>query len=95
MDKKHFANKLGKNASENSSLLYSWAAMKLRSCGGNGMYTCDDAICDPCCDFCWYCIHGNYGEPKLCIKMKSEYDDGFGYCDEFRCCLHEPKPLDI
>ena len=60
------------------------------------MYVCDDPICDPCCDFCWYCVHGEYGEAVWCIKNKSvDFDDGLGYCDDFRCSLHESKPDDI
>ena len=59
------------------------------------MYICNDVVCDPCCDFCWYCIHGEYGEPIKCKKMKADFDDGTGYCDDFKCRLHEPKPYDI
>ena len=60
------------------------------------MYICDDAICDPCCDFCWYCIHGEYGDPVRCIKKKTvEFDHGLGYCDYFKCSIHESKPDDI
>ena len=36
------------------------------------MYICNDDVCDPCCDFCWYCIHGEYGEPIKCKKMKAD-----------------------
>ena len=59
------------------------------------MYICKDEICDPCCDFCWYCFHGEYGEPVECIKNESGFGDGLGYCDRFRCRLHEERPLDI
>lgn len=58
------------------------------------MYICNDDVCDPVCDFCWYCIHGKYGEPIKCVKMESEFENGIGYCDDFKCSLHEPKPLD-
>ena len=51
---------------------------------------CKDVICDPICDFCWYCIHGENGEPVKCEKLKSEFDVT-GYCDDFRCRLHESK----
>lgn len=59
------------------------------------MYICEDEVCDPCCDFCWYCIH-EYGEPIKCKKGKQEREfcDGLGYCDEFKCSLHEEKPVD-
>ena len=58
------------------------------------MYICNDYVCDPCCDFCWYCIHGKNGEPIKCVEMKPDFEDGTGYCDDFKCRLHEPKPLD-
>ncbi len=58
------------------------------------MYICNDDVCDPCCDFCWYCIHGKNGEPIKCVEMKPDFEDGTGYCDDFKCRLHEPKPLD-
>lgn len=32
------------------------------------MYICHDVVCDLCCDFCWYCIHGKNGEPLQCKK---------------------------
>ena len=53
------------------------------------MYICDDAVCD----YCWYCIHGQNGEPVQCVKMKSDFEDGMGSCDDFKCKSHEPKPL--
>ena len=59
------------------------------------MYICNDEICDPCCDFCWYCFHNEYGVPVECIKNESGFGDGLGYCDNFRCRLHEERPLDI
>ena len=34
------------------------------------MYICKDSVCDSVCDFCWYCIHGDNGEPIQCEKMK-------------------------
>lgn len=45
--------------------------------------------------FCWYCSHGKYGEPVKCEKMKSAFDEGCGYCEDFRCRLHEQKPDEI
>lgn len=59
------------------------------------MYICKDDVCDPCCDFCWYCSHGKYGEPVKCEKMKSAFDERCGYCEDFRCRLHEQKPDEI
>lgn len=58
------------------------------------MYRCDDPVCDPICDFCWYCISGKYGEPIRCDKNSPDFHDGIGYCDDFVCCLHEAKPED-
>jgi len=40
------------------------------------MYICNDPVCDPVCDFCWFCKHGEYGDPKYCIKGKDE-----AFCD--------------
>ena len=59
------------------------------------MYTCNDPVCDPCCDFCWYCVNGENGEPIQCAKNEPDFDDGVGYCDNFICSIHEPKPHDI
>ena len=59
------------------------------------MYICKDSVCDPVCDFCWYCIHDENGTPCRCVKNILEIDDGIGYCDKFRCRLHEAKPDDI
>lgn len=59
------------------------------------MYICNDVICDPVCDFCWYCIHGKIGEPIQCMKNIPDFEGGTGYCDDFKCSLHEPKPHDI
>lgn len=56
------------------------------------MYTCTDDICDPCCDFCWYCIHGKYGEPVKCERNNQGFFDGMGYCGNFKCGIHEEKP---
>lgn len=57
------------------------------------MYTCNDVVCAPVCDFCWFCKHGEYGIPEYCIKGNNEdFYDGLGYCDEFKCRLHEEKP---
>lgn len=56
------------------------------------MYICNDPVCDPVCDFCWFCKHGEYGNPEYCIKGKDEdFCDGIGYCDEFKCRLHEKQ----
>ena len=59
------------------------------------MYICNDTVCDPCCDFCWYCIHGKNGEPISCVKNKSGFDNGLGYCDDYKCSLHETKPHEL
>ena len=58
------------------------------------MYTCKDPVCDPVCDFCWYCINDEIGAPVECEKGNPDFLDGMGYCDDFRCCLHEEKPAD-
>lgn len=58
------------------------------------MYICNDSVCDPVCDFCWYCVYDKVGTPVKCDKDKVEFDDGLGYCDDFKCSLHEPKPQD-
>ncbi len=56
------------------------------------MYVCDDPVCDPVCDFCWFCEHDENGVPKYCSKGKDEdFCDGIGYCDEFKCSLHESQ----
>lgn len=59
------------------------------------MYICHDSVCDPCGDFCRYCMHGENGEPIRCVKNKADFDDGVGYCNDFKCSLHEPTPHDI
>ena len=59
------------------------------------MYICNDPVCDPVCDFCWYCICGNNGEPMRCVKNKANFDGGIGYCDDFKCSLHEYKPDEL
>ena len=64
-------------------------------CGGEDMYICTDVVCDPCCDFCWYCVNGEYGAPISCLRFDQGFDGGIGYCDAFRCKLHESKPDDI
>jgi hypothetical protein len=57
------------------------------------MYICNDPDCDPVCDFCWFCEHDENGVPKFCTKGKiKEFDDGLGYCDEFKCNIHEKQP---
>lgn len=56
------------------------------------MYICKDSLCDPCCDFCWYCVHGEFGEPVKCERNEDGFGDGLGYCDNFKCRLHETKP---
>lgn len=58
------------------------------------MYICNNDVCDPCCDFCWYCIHGKYGEPLKCVKRKPDFENGIGYCNEFKCRLHDSQPID-
>ena len=58
------------------------------------MYICNDSMCDPCYDFCWYCSHGKNGEPVMCVKKEQNFDGGIGYCDKFKCRLHELKPDD-
>ena len=55
-------------------------------CGGY-TYICNDSVCDPCCDFCWYCNHGKNGEPVMCVKNKCGFDGGAGYCDKFKCIV--------
>lgn len=58
------------------------------------MYTCDDPICDPCCDFCWFCVHGQLGEPLRCERNNiDDFADGIGYCNDFRCSIHEERPI--
>lgn len=42
------------------------------------MYICNDSVRDPCCDFCWYCIHRNNGEPVICEKNEQGFDGGTG-----------------
>lgn len=61
------------------------------------MYTCDERIggeliCDPVCDFCCFCEQ-DCGEPIKCLKGKDEYtfNEGLGYCDEFKCWEHEKE----
>mgnify|MGYP007135401684 FL=1 len=57
------------------------------------MYIYNDPVCDPVCDFCWFCKHDENGVPKCCTKGKiKEFDDGLGYCDEFKCSIHEKQP---
>ena len=53
------------------------------------MYTCNDPICDPVCDFCLYCVHDDYGVPVYCEKNNVDFNGSAGYCDEFKCALHE------
>ena len=55
------------------------------------MYICNDPICDPVCDFCWFCVHDDLGTPISCKKCNANFDGGSGYCDEFRCRLHESE----
>ena len=64
------------------------------SWGGESVYICNDTVCDPICDFCWYCIQNENGEPVRCNKMKPDFENGIGYCDCFRCKLHESMPHD-
>lgn len=51
------------------------------------MYICNN----PVCDFCWFCIHDDIGTPICCEKSNIGFDGGAGYCDGFRCRLHENK----
>jgi len=60
----------------------------------SSVYICNDPVCDPLCDFCWFCEHGfselDLGEPIRCKKGHDiEFSEGLGYCDEFKCRLHE------
>ena len=55
------------------------------------MYICIDPICDPVCDFCLFCVHNDLGAPISCEKGEANFDGGSGYCDEFKCRLHENK----
>ena len=58
------------------------------------MYTCDDPVCDPCCDFCWFCNHNGIGAPIRCeLNNTDDFSDGIGYCDMFKCRIHEEKPV--
>lgn len=60
------------------------------------MYICNDPICDPVCDFCWYCVHDENGTPVRCAKGKiDDFSDGCGFCDDFKCRLHEEQPPSI
>ncbi len=59
------------------------------------MYICNDVVCDPLCNFCWYCIHDKNGVPFMCVKNKFDFNDGSDYCEDFRCRLHETKHNDI
>jgi len=34
------------------------------------MYICDAQVCDPACEFCWFCQHYENGVPKYCSKEK-------------------------
>ena len=55
-------------------------------------YICNDPVCDPVCDFCWFCKHNEWGVPVSCTKDKNEeFEDGLGYCDDFTCRLHEEE----
>lgn len=57
------------------------------------MDICSDPICDPVCDFCWFCVYTDYGEPIGCAKGNTEdFNGASGYCDEFQCRLHEKQP---
>ena len=56
------------------------------------MYTCDDPVCDPCCDFCWFCEHDKIGVAIRCeLNNTDKFWDGTGYCDMFKCSIHEKK----
>ena len=62
-------------------------------------YTCDrkeNVICDPYCDFCWYCKHDEWGAPSSCLKGYADSNgEMIGYCDDFRCSIHEEMPEDV
>lgn len=60
------------------------------------MYICNDPVCDPCCDFCWFCIHDENGCPVRCAKGNvKDFWNGTGYCCEFMCRLHEKQPISV
>gem|GEM_PF-1097638 len=57
------------------------------------MYTCNNPVCDPCCDFCWFCEHDKYGVSTRCKHNNTDdFSDGIEYCDGFKCRLHEDEP---
>ena len=56
------------------------------------MYVCNDPVCDPVCDFCWFCVHDEDGSPVYC-SIDDTNDVNSGYCDEFKCRLHEKQPI--
>ena len=41
------------------------------------MYICKDDVCDPVCDFCWYCICDNSGIPVKCEKGDRGFEEGW------------------
>lgn len=58
-------------------------------------YICkgNDLVCDPCCDFCWFCVYNKIGTPIRCgRKHDNQFHGGCGYCDDFKCREHEPHP---
>jgi hypothetical protein len=57
------------------------------------MYIYNDPFVIQFAIFCWFCKHDENGVPKCCTKGKiKEFDDGLGYCDEFKCSIHEKQP---
>jgi hypothetical protein len=61
------------------------------------MYICrdtmsEDLICDPHCDFCWFCQHNEYGGPAFCKKGEDKWFEDHRCCNEFKCRIHEEKP---
>ncbi len=57
------------------------------------MYICNDPVCDPVCDFCWFCQHDGNGVLEYCTKGRGEdFSDCIGYCEEFKRSLHEQQP---
>lgn len=59
-------------------------------------YICkgNDLVCDPCCDFCWFCVYNKIGTPIRCGKKHDDqFDEGLGYCNDFKCRLHESRPV--
>jgi len=57
------------------------------------VYICNDPVCDPVCDFCWFCQHDGNGVLEYCTKGRGEdFSDCIGYCEEFKRSPHEQQP---